>query len=110
MNDFNNDSEFRLAVERVLHELIDQIDDIDADDFDSRLTPGSLIVSFDDGAVVMLSQQTPTHELWLSANFTAWHFLRSNDVWVERDSKEPMLVVLNKIFSEKFGEPIQLEL
>jgi len=35
MSDFSNDSDFRMAVERVLHALIDQIDDIDADDFDS---------------------------------------------------------------------------
>jgi frataxin-like iron-binding protein CyaY len=50
---------------------------IDDDDVDARLSEGSLVVSFDSGGTYMLSLQTPTHELWLSANLTAWHFRRA---------------------------------
>lgn len=107
--EFANDSEFRLAVNAVLDDLLDQIDELDFDNFDARITPGSLAISFDDGSVVLLSQQTPIHEIWLSANYRAWHFVHKEGLWVERDSAESMLDVLEQQLSGKFGETIQLE-
>jgi len=116
-SDFATDTEFREAVVTALDSLVDQIDalDFDAiDDLDIRLTPGNLHVTFEQdavggsGAVFVLSQQTPTHELWLSANLTAWHFLRTGGVWRERDSHEAMQVVLERLFSEKLGGPVTL--
>ena len=60
--------------------------------------------------ISMLSLQTPTHELWLSANLTAWHFRRSGGRWTERDTSEPMAVVLSRLFSEKLNSAVKLEL
>lgn len=106
-SDFSTDAAFRSEVGALLDDLVDQIDALDleaVDDLDLRLTPGNLHVTFEDtGAVFVLSQQTPTHELWLSANLTAWHFLRKDGVWVERDSGEEMVAVLSRLFSEKLG-------
>ena len=107
---FTDDAVFRKVVDAVLHTLLDQIDDIDAD-LDPRLTPGNLQVLFeDDGSTFVLSQQTPTHELWLSANLRAWHFQCIDDDWVERDTGEPMLALLSRLFSAKVGESISFEL
>lgn len=107
---FPDDSAFRRAVGEVLESLLDQADDIDAD-LEPRLTPGNFQVTFDDdGSVFVLSQQTPTHELWLSANYTAWHFVHRGGSWWERDSGEPMLAVLNRLFTEKVGFTIAFEL
>ena len=80
--------------------------DLDDDELDPRLTSGNLSVTFEDESVILLSQQTPTRELWLSANYTAWHFLRTGGSWVERDTGEPLLNVLSKLFSEKLGETV----
>ena len=109
-SNFPDDSAFRAEVGRVLDALLEQIDGLDcdaADDLDPRLTPGNLQVTFEDtGAVFVLSQQTPTHELWLSANLSAWHFVRAESGWIERDTGESMVVLLSRLFSEKLGEAV----
>ena len=110
MPEFATEAEFRTAAGEVLRLLLAQIDGIDDDDVDARLSEGSLVVSFDSGGTYMLSLQTPTHELWLSANLTAWHFVRSGGRWIERDTSEPMAVVLGRLFSEKLNRAVKLEL
>jgi frataxin-like iron-binding protein CyaY len=50
------------------------------------------------------------HELWLSANLTAWHFARHDGQWLERDSSEPMLDVLSTLFSDKLGMDVRFSL
>ena len=109
-SDFEHDADFRLAISELLEDLLDCVDDLEDDELDPRLTPGNLSVTFEDESVILLSQQTPTHELWLSANYTAWHFLRSGGTWVERDSGAPLLDVLSKLFSEKLGETVSFSI
>ena len=110
MPEFSSDAEFRAAAFEALRVLLDQIDAVDDEEADARLSEGSLVVSFESGGTYMLSLQTPTHELWLSANLTAWHFRRSGGRWIERDTSEPMAVVLGRLLSEKLGTPVKLEL
>ena len=107
-SDFANDAVFRKQAEEVLERLLHQLDEIDYDEFEPRYTSGSLNIQFDNGGVVMLSMQTPTHELWLSANYTAWHFLCVEGQWIERDTSESMLSVLSVIMSEKVQQQVQL--
>lgn len=104
--DFTDDGTFRLAAKQVLQALLAQVDDIDSDEHDPRLSDGNLAVSFESGGTFVLSQQPPCHELWLSANFTAWHFHRIEGTWVERDSGESMTNVLSGLFSDKLGMEI----
>jgi CyaY protein len=108
--EFESEHAFRAAAHEALRTLLSQIDGIDDDDADARLSEGSLVVSFDSGGTYMLSLQAPTHELWLSANLTAWHFRRSGGRWIERDTNEPMAEILGRLFSEKLGAPVKLEL
>ncbi len=105
-----DENEFRDAVKIVLHTLLDQVDGIDSDAHDPSLSGGNLHVAFEDGSTFILSQQPPTREIWLSANFTAWHFLKKDGAWVERDSAELMLDVLSTLFSDKLGMDIQFTL
>ena len=107
-SDFTTDAIFRKSAEALLERLLIQLDEVDFDEFEPRYTSGSLNIQFDNGSVVMLSMQTPTHELWLSANYTAWHFLCVGGEWIERDTSESMLEVLSSILSEKFQQQVQL--
>ena len=108
---FADDAHFRRSVADVMDALLEQIYEIDSDDLDPRMTSGNLQVVFEDsGATFVLSQQTPTHELWLSANLTAWHFLCVDGVWLERDTREPMLDILGTLFSGKVGFPVSFSL
>jgi iron donor protein CyaY len=110
MTDFASDKEFRSAATEALKALLGQLDGIDDDEVDASLTEGSFTVTFESGGTFILSLQTPTHELWLSANLTAWHFVRRAGQWIERDTKEPMTDVLGRLFSEKLGTLVKLEL
>ena len=110
MSFFTDDASFRAAVQDVFDSLAEQVDEVDFDEFEPRQTAGGLGIYFDSGAVVLLSQQTPTHEIWLSANYTAWHFLCRHGEWIERDTSESMTAVLSTILSEKFQESIVFSL
>ena len=105
-----DESTFRDTVKKVLSALLDQVDVIDSDEHDPSLSAGNLHVGFEDGSTFILSQQPPTRELWLSANFTAWHFVNRDGAWFERDSGESMLSVLSTLFSDKLGMDIQFTL
>lgn len=99
---FESDAAFRQAVGDTLQSLMMQADEIDSDELDVRYVPGNLQIVFEDvGATFVLSQQTPTHELWLSANLTAWHFVHGPHGWVERDSGEDMFALFGRLVSEK---------
>lgn len=104
---FASDAAFRKAVGISLQSLMMQADEIDSDEIDVRYVPGNLQIVFEDvGATFVLSQQTPTHELWLSANLTAWHFVHGDAGWVERDSGEDMLALLGRLVSEKVAQTV----
>jgi iron donor protein CyaY len=90
--------------------LLDQIDNIESDEHDPSMTDGNLKVVFEDDSTFILSQQPPTREFWLSANFTAWHFVYSGGKWLERDNGEPMTTVLSTLFSDKLKMNIRLTL
>ena len=105
-----DESTFREEVKNILGSLLDQLDDIDSDFHDPSMSDGNLHVVFEDGSTFVLSQQPPTREIWLSANFTAWHFAKKTGQWLERDSDEPMLKVLSTLFSGKLGMDIHFTL
>ena len=110
MTNLMDESSFREDVKKLLVSLLDQLDDIDSDFHDPSMTDGNLHVVFEDGSTFVLSQQPPTREIWLSANFTAWHFAKKNGAWLERDSNERLLDVLSTLFSGKLGMDIQFTL
>jgi iron donor protein CyaY len=109
-NDFSEEAPFRTAVKALLVALLDQVDEIESDDHDPSMTAGNLKVVFEDGSTFILSQQPPTRELWLSANYSAWHFVCCQGIWLERDSHEPMLNVLSTLFSDKMSMDIRFSL
>ncbi len=99
---------FRRLVTSALRELAAQVDRIDSDDLDPKLTDGVFQVDFEGGGVFILSQQVPVRELWLSAFSKAWHFRFAEGGWRERDTSEPLEQVLTALFSRKLGRPIPL--
>ncbi len=109
-SEFSDDSAFRSAVAEVLRSLLEQVDDIDSEEHDPMLSDGNLKIVFESGGTFVLSQQTPLHELWLSANLTAWHFRSEDGQWLERDSNAPMLDVLSTLFTDKLGMNIRFAL
>ena len=109
-SEFTDDATFRRAVADTLRGLLDQVDDLDSEDHDPQLSEGNLKTVFESGGTYILSQQTPLHELWLSAELQAWHFVSTQGQWVERDTKEPMVQVLSQLFSTKLQMDIRFEL
>lgn len=105
-----DESQFRQAVSATIKRLGQQIDAIDTDDLDWKLTEGVLTVEFESGGVFVLSQQVPTRELWLSAFSTAWHFKAQDGTWPERDTGAALADVLSGLFTRKLGVPVTLKL
>lgn len=103
-----SEQQFRGFVREVLSSLFDQIDALESDDLDPSQTDGVISCHFRRGGSFVLSQQVPTRELWLSANLRAWHFRYDEDkaAWFERDTGEPMLPLLSRLFSEKLSLPV----
>jgi iron donor protein CyaY len=99
---------FRLLVADALKDLFRQVDTIESDEVDARLTDGVLQVDFESGGVFVLSQQVPTRELWLSAFSRAWHFRWQEGRWAERDTGEPLERVLSAHFTKRLGRPVSL--
>lgn len=104
------ESAFRLLVDETLNKLAEQVDELDPDEVDSTLSYGVLKCVFEStGKTILLSQQVPLREIWLSANRSAWHFDKKDGDWLERDTREPMLPILSKLFSEHAGESVTFE-
>lgn len=103
-----DEASFRITVSAALRNLLNQLDAIDSDDLDNRLSEGVLQTDFEGGGVFVLSQQVPTRELWLSAFSRAWHFRLDGTSWTERDSGEALEVVLSANFSKRLGKPVRL--
>lgn len=105
-----NEPQFRALVASALSRVFEQLDGLDTDDLDPVLSDGVLTCSFEGGGTFVLSQQVPARELWLSANFKAWHFRfdEANEAWTERDSAEPMAPLLSRLFTEKLKRPVRL--
>jgi iron donor protein CyaY len=103
-----DEQHFRKIVGTALRALAAQVDEVDSDDLDPKLTDGVFQVDFESGGVFVLSQQVPTRELWLSAFSKAWHFCWRDGAWFERDSGEPLEQVLSALFTRKLGSPVTL--
>jgi len=99
---------FRQIVVTALRNIAREVDVIDSDDLDPKLTDGVFQVDFETGGVFVLSQQVPVRELWLSAFSKAWHFRYESGAWFERDTNEPLEKVLSALFTKRLGKPITL--
>jgi iron donor protein CyaY len=106
----DDETSFRHAVRASLRDLSAQVDQIDTDALDSRMSDGVFQVDFEGGGTFVVSQQVPVRELWLSAFARAWHFrlAQEAEVWRERDSGELLEDVLSGCFTRKLGVAVRL--
>jgi CyaY protein len=103
-----DEAKFRQVVASAIRALAAEIDQIDSDEVDWKLSDGVLSVEFESGGVFVLSQQVPVRELWLSAFSRAWHFRYADGAWHERDSAEAIEAVLVALFERKLGTPVRV--
>lgn len=99
---------FRRIVASALNDIAAQVDVIDSDEIDPKLTDGVFQVDFESGGVFVLSQQVPVRELWLSAFSKAWHFRWEGGAWFERDTNVPLEKVLSENFTKRLGKPVTI--
>ena len=102
------ESKFRQVVASALSALAADVDLVESDDVDYKLSDGVLTVEFESGGVFVLSQQVPVRELWLSAFSRAWHFRHNDAGWTERDDGEPLEAVLSALFQRKLGMSVTI--
>jgi iron donor protein CyaY len=100
-----DEQKFRATVSAALDALFRQLDTVESDAFDSRVTDGVLQIDFEGGGVFVLSQQVPVRELWLSAFSRAWHFRYEGGAWLERDTNERLEDILTAHFTKRLERP-----
>lgn len=104
---------FRARVAAALAALHDALDALEDDHMDLHLGEGALHATFESasgggGGPVLLSQQVPLRELWLSADRQAWHFRIQGGRWVEKVSGQLLERALEPAFTRRLGLPVHL--
>lgn len=106
-----SDLSFSVQVEQYLEQLVESMEEIAAlDDVDIDLIDGVLTVGFEDGAQIIINRQESAQQIWLVSPLGPAHFdYDSNqDKWLDDRTREPFLTVLGEAFSQKLGEPVNV--
>lgn len=102
-----SETEFHALIKKHLGTIEEQVLDLD-DDVEAVPTPGVLTIEFPEGGPFVLSQQTPARELWLSANFHAYHYYWDGAVWRDTKSDHELFAFLSGLLAERMGLEVSL--
>jgi CyaY protein len=103
---------FAVRAAQLLDQILEQLEAIDAlEDLEMDLVDGVLTVTFEDGGKVIINRQEPTEQIWVASPLGPAHFSFDADAnqWINDRSGEPLVTTLERAFSEKMREEIELE-
>ncbi len=103
------ESEFNQQVDDTLLWLEEAID-ASGLDIDYENSGGILTITFEEnGSQVIVNRQTPVRQLWVAAKNGGHHFDFRDDSWVRDKDGAGLLEVLNQVFTQQAGMPVELE-
>ena len=103
---------FAVRAARLLDHILEQLEAIDAlEDLEMDLVDGVLTVTFDDGGKIIINRQEAAEQIWVASPLGPAHFSfdAAEECWVNDRSGEPLVSTLERAFSEKLREEIELE-
>ncbi|MFT7686020.1 MAG: CyaY protein [Candidatus Azotimanducaceae bacterium] len=106
------ESEFVDQVEALFMHLEDLLDEFE-EDIDIDTSGGLLTVNFPLGTTIVLSKQIAQHEIWVAAVSGGFHLSRSETgdhagQWYCRTTNENLTNLLNRVFTEQLGRPVNI--
>ena len=104
-----DESLFNQLLDDLMMTIEDMIDESDSD-IDYENSGGILTLTCENGTQVILSRQTPVRQLWMAAKSGGFHFDydQSNDQWVCKNNKEPLIIMLNRCLTEQSNKKVAL--
>lgn len=103
---------FAVRAAQLLDQILEQLEAIDAlEDLEMDLVDGVLTVTFDDGGKIIINRQEATEQIWVASPLGPAHFNfdDAENQWVNDRSGESLAGTLERAFSEKMREEIELE-
>lgn len=106
------ETSFAVRAAQLLDEILEQLEAVDAlEDLEMDLVDGVLTVTFDDGGKIIINRQEATEQIWVASPLGPAHFGfdDAQGCWVDDRSGETLVRTLERAFSEKMREEIELE-
>lgn len=106
------ETSFAVRAAKLLDEILEQLEAVDTlEDLEMDLVDGVLTVTFDDGGKLIINRQEATEQIWVASPLGPAHFNfdDAQGCWVDDRSGETLVGTLERAFSEKMREEIELE-
>lgn len=106
------ETSFAVRAAELLDQILEQLEAVDTlEDLEMDLVDGVLTVTFDDGSKIIINRQEATEQIWVASPLGPAHFNfdTAEDQWVNDRSGETLTGTLERAFSEKMREEVELE-
>lgn len=101
------DNEYFALAQATLGAIVDAIDASDAD-IDYESSSNVLTLEFANGSKIIISLQTPMHEIWIAAQAGGFHYRYQQGAWRDTRDNTELFTALSRYVSEQAGEVIKL--
>lgn len=100
-------SDYHALVEAFFNQLVDAIDNADAD-IDCEQAGGILTLLLPDRSRIILNKQEPLHQIWVATKFNGHHFERRGEQWIDNRSGAELNAFLIDAIARQGGGQVKL--
>lgn len=100
--------EYLKIVDVTLHSLVSILDKLELDRVEAELSDGKLVIQIEGGAPLIVSRQTPVHQLWLAEPGGGWHFVLKDGKWICDKRGVELFQDLERLISSQISSPVRL--
>lgn len=95
-------------VDETLKRLVSLLDKLNFDQVDAELSDGKLVIQIEGGRPLIVSRQTPVHQLWLAEPGGGWHFVQKDGKWICDKRGVELFQDLERLIGEQIHCPVHL--
>ncbi len=96
-------------IDQTMTQLTEQLDALEAEEFDVELGEGKLVIDVEDGGPkFIVSRQGATNQIWLAEPGGGWRFDLVDDRWVCAKRGVELTANLAELLTAVLGRPVVL--